>query len=201
MEMFIMMYVVILVFALIGLVVALSKKLGGEKPWEKAGRDGEAYVTGMLQGILREGDVLLTNVNIVYHNRRAEFDEVIINSNGVFIIEVKNYSGQLIGGVDDQEWLKRKVTKGGNVFEKMVRNPIPQVQREVTMLTGFLRDRRLAFGVNGYVYFVENNSPVQLDMILHNKSEIDRTIHAANGSRMSQAQIDAIVKKLQPLAA
>lgn len=51
-------------------------------------------------------DVYLRNVKVEYDGRPAEIDNVIINQNGIFIIEVKNYSGILYGDEDIQKHLR-----------------------------------------------------------------------------------------------
>ena len=83
----------------------------------------------IIRRVLRNGDVLLTNVDISYDGRKAELDNVIINKYGVFIIEVKNYAGTIYGKTDDYTWIKCKTDPYGNTFTKTVRNPIKQVNR------------------------------------------------------------------------
>lgn len=58
---------------------------------------------------------------------------MVINRYGVFIIEVKNYKGELVGNGDDYEWKKYKTTGAGNTYEKTVKNPIRQVKRQIHM--------------------------------------------------------------------
>lgn len=43
-----------------------------------------------------------------------------MNQYGIFIIEVKNYSGKLVGTEDDYEWQKYHTTPSGNTYFKMV---------------------------------------------------------------------------------
>ena len=76
----------------------------GVPPEKLAGKRGEARATLLLSKHLQEGDVLLTNISFEHKGRSAELDNVVINEYGVFIIEVKNYVGELYGGEDDHEW-------------------------------------------------------------------------------------------------
>ena len=48
----------------------------------------------------------LAIIGVEYDGKPAEIDLVIVNRYGVFIFEVKNYNGVLIGGEDDYEWQK-----------------------------------------------------------------------------------------------
>ena len=123
-----------------------------------AGEQGEELATRRINRALNEDDVLLTNIEIEYDGKKTELDNVIINKNGIFIIEVKNYSGQLYGEEDDKEWIKQHESDGGNIYEKSVRNPIGQVKREVYLLAKLLRYYGFRVWVEGgaYLHFAIN---------------------------------------------
>ena len=86
-----------------------------ESPERRAGRLGERFASSLIRETLEEDDVLLTNVSIFADGKQTELDNVIINSCGVFIIEVKNYYGEIFGDEDDHEWIKNKITPAGNI--------------------------------------------------------------------------------------
>lgn len=129
------------IFLLILLIVLASKYI--EPRHIRAGRMGEEYVSGLIRDIINENDILLNNVSISADNKDAELDNVIINPNGVFVIEVKNYSGILVGEEDDYEWVKKKISSGGELYIKNVKNPIKQVKRQVYVLSQFLKDNKI----------------------------------------------------------
>ena len=52
---------------------------------KRAGRIGEEYVSDLISDILNEDDILLRNISITADGKDAEFDNVIINNNGVFV--------------------------------------------------------------------------------------------------------------------
>ena len=62
-----------------------------EDPVERAGKRGEEVATDIISRVLKDDDILFTNVKISFEGSRSEIDNLIINSHGVFIIEVKNY--------------------------------------------------------------------------------------------------------------
>lgn len=171
-----------------------------EDPVERAGRRGEEVAEDIISNVLRDDDILLTNVELSYEGKRTEADIIVINQNGVFIIEVKNYVGELVGGIDDSEWKKYKTTPGGDVYVKTVRNPIKQVKRQIYIVSSILKARRIKVWVEGYVMLMENNSPVDDKMILRNIHEIDFAIHGATEQIISKKEIDKIVSILQPNA-
>ena len=185
----------------IGIVVlvAIAKKADFtiEPGNRRAGRRGEVVATNAIRSVLRDDDQLFTNVEISFDGRPAELDNVVVNHYGVFIIEVKNYKGRLRGGEDDYEWIKRKVDGYGNVFVKNVKNPIKQVKRQVYILAKYLEYYGCRVWVEGYVLLVRGNSPVQSDVILSSVADIDRVIHTPGRNRLTQQQVDAIVKCIQ----
>ena len=172
---FFISFFVVAVIAGLTLVAALlarkSKPTHGVPPEKLAGKRGEARATLLLSKHLQEGDVLLTNISFEHKGRSAELDNVVINEYGVFIIEVKNYVGELCGGEDDHEWKKLKTTDVGNVYVKTVKNPIKQVKRQVYLPAQHLRRYGIDAWVNGYALLLDDNSPVDSDMILTTESD------------------------------
>ncbi len=166
----------------------------GEK---RAGRRGESFATDQIRHVLREDDVLLTNVEISFDGRRTELDNLIINKYGVFIIEVKNYKGRLQGTEDDYEWKKYKDDGYGNTFLKNVKNPIRQVKRQVCLLAKSLDYYGVHVWVKGYVLFVQGNSPVQSEYVLSSLDDIDRVIHTFEKNRLTKTQTAKIVEYLK----
>lgn len=197
-----MIYIIFisLVIAVLLILIAAfisSSSAGHESGARRAGRLGEEYVTELIEEVLNEDDVLLTNIEISIDDREAEFDNIIINSRGIFIIEAKNYSGELYGDEDDYEWEKVKVTDAGNAYEKTVKNPIKQVKRQIYLLASFLKQYGISVWVEGYVYLTEQNSPIDSDYILESQDDIDYVIHEKTNIKLSAKQIDEIVRLLK----
>ncbi len=167
-----------------------------ETPRDRAGKQGERKAAEIIRQVLREEDVFLTNVHINYKGKITELDNVIINGSGVFIIEVKNYRGVLTGGEEDYEWTKYKISRGGNTYEKKVRNPIKQVKRQVYILSRFLKYYGMNVWIDGYVLFINNNSPIHSNMVLESFKEIDQAVHRRPGSRLSKQKVHRIKELL-----
>ena len=178
---------IIIIFALIILVgVIIALRTGSrfiETPEKRAGRMGEKVAASLIKEVLTDDDTLLNNVHIIADGLETELDNLIINSYGVFIIEVKNYSGQLLGEEKDKDWLKIKTTPGGNSYSKTVRNPIGQVKRQEYILSRYLKQNGIHEWVKGYVFFVEMNSPVKSAYVLDTRKDIDRAIHTLSDER------------------
>lgn len=183
------------IFLVILILVVLWGAVYGS-PKVRVGRQGEKRATEIIKHVLNEDDVLLTNIFIEYEEKETELDNVIINRSGVFIIEVKNYSGELVGEEDDYEWTKYKVSRGGNTYVKQVRNPIKQVRRQVYILARFLKYYGINVWVDGYVLLLNNNSSLHNNTILRSFKEIDRAIHGQSYNSLDKKTVSRIKKLL-----
>ena len=173
------------------------KKLHFETAEKRAGRQGEAFATEVIREILKEGDILLTNVRIHVGDKNAELDNVVINNRGVFIIEVKNYSGDLIGEEEDAEWIKIHNPSGGNAYQKTVKNPIKQVRRQKDILTQYLKQHGLEPQIEGYAFLLEQNSPVDSPVILKTQADIANAIHYGKNNNLRGDTKTRIAELLQ----
>lgn len=159
-----------------------------ESPEKQAGRMGERIATAVISEVLREDDFLLTNVPVFFDGKQTELDNVIINSNGVFIIEVKNLRGVLSGDEDSYDWIQTKSSSGGEFYQKTVKNPIGQVKRQIYILSNYLQENDVDVWIEGYVFFVERNSPIKSEYVLETRRDIDRAIHRGKKQRLSKRE-------------
>ena len=164
--------------------------------YKRAGNRGEAAAARIIESVLREDDRLLKNVTVEYDGKPAELDSVVVNKYGVFIIEVKNYAGQIVGGEDEYEWKKYKTSAAGNTYEKTVKNPIKQVRRQVYVLAGYLKYYGLNVWVRGYAMLLQGNSPVESDEMLKDTEEIDRAIHTRDRQMLDAKTVERITELL-----
>lgn len=183
--------VVIVLFLLAGMISALLGGVRVESPEKSAGRLGERIAGRVIREILDPEDILLTNVKISAERKQTELENVVINSDGVFIIEVKNYSGILIGEEDDFEWIKNKTTYAGNFYQKTVKNPIGQVKRQIYILSKYLKERHIDVWIEGYVFLIERNSPVDSPYILKTQKDIDTALHTGSNI-LSEEDVEKI---------
>lgn len=192
----IIIILVVAVFILFGLLLFRTGFSHVESEEKRAGRLGEKFATGVIREILNDDDVLLTNVEISIEEKNTELDNVIISSRGVFIIEVKNYSGELAGDEDDHDWIKNKITPSGNFYQKKVRNPINQVKRQIYILSKYLKQYGIDVWIMGYVFMVERNSPVESEYILESRRDIDDVLHFGTDNNLTAIQKHKIVELL-----
>ena len=187
---------VLVIFAVIVLLSILFGRYDIELPEKRAGRMGERIATSIISEILNDEDILLTNVGIFTDGKETELDNVIINTKGIFIIEVKNYSGQLIGDEEDAEWIKNKVTEAGYLYQKTVRNPIRQVKRQEYLMSKLLKDNGIHVWIKGYVFLLERNSPVKSAYILDTQKDIDVAVHPDAVDQMDVEMVESVKRLL-----
>ncbi len=192
-----MQITVIIFFVIILFIILLLSLSNGEDQKRIAGKEGELQAKKILNHYLNENDLLLNNVNISIHGRNTELDYVVINNNGIFIFEVKNFSGKLVGNEDDQYWNKCKISSGNKEYIKEIRNPIKQLKREIYLLKEYLKYYGVDLWIEGYVLFVNMNSPVESEYTINDQSEIDDILHLRRNQVLTKNQIEKIISILK----
>ena len=185
------------VFALIMILIAVFRHSHIETPERRAGRLGEQFASTLIKEILTDDDVLLTNVPLFAYDKQTELDNLVVNSHGLFIIEVKNYDGQLIGDEEDFEWLKNSIYPAGGFKQARVKNPIAQVKRQIFILSQVLKAHYIDVPIDGYVFLTERNSPVDSPLVLDTQADMDRVIHSGD-IKLTSGMIEKIVSALVP---
>ena len=201
-EIIIIISAVLFIVFLISIFTRRKEPANVDPPEKRAGKIGEQYARFEISKVLWETDILLNNISITADGKTAEYDNIIINRYGVFIIEVKNHVGKLYGNEDDYDWVKVKTTPGGNNYEKTVKNPIKQVKRQVYILSKFLKDNGIKAWIDGYVFFVNHNSPVNSQYVLNTITDIEKAIHDTSREKLksvNQTQIITALKNNQVL--
>lgn len=118
---------------------------------------------GLTQALnLPEGYHVFTNVTISYQNYSQETDLIIVGMKGVYIVEVKNHNGKIVGDAESPEWVQHKVGRGGGRYSKKMNNPVKQVKGQVYKLSKFLKEQGINVWVEGIILFT--NSDVIVDV-------------------------------------
>ncbi len=191
--------VTVIVFAFVAFLLYGLFQNGNNKDAEAqraAGREGEDIIEREIRSVLNYDDFIIRNAEIICGSSRREFDFIIVNSNGVFIIETKNYRGYLTGKENDYNWGKYHVSGAGNVYYKEARNPILQSAGQAGFLGRYLRSYGVNVWVDGYAVILGSDSPVKSDRILYNRGDIDRAIHSPKQYRLNAETVSAIKRIL-----
>ena len=153
-------------------------------PDEKvAGNEGEKEATRKIQKIMNSDDWLFTHLEIPFNGEYNEMDDVIVNEYGVFIVEVKDWNGEIKGRENDDVWIQTKETYPGQEYENAMSNPIGQVKWQVHVLRSFLRENGVNAWVSGKVWMLQDNCSVRSNMVLGKKREVDDFIHTVGSPK------------------
>ncbi len=103
-------------------------------------------------GKTKEGiKYVLNDVLFDTENKSCQIDHIVINQNGVFVIETKNYSGRIYGTDEQLEWTQ--VLQYGKVKNKLY-NPVKQNQTHIYELKKVIgKDNP----IKSLIVFTQNN--------------------------------------------
>lgn len=168
-----------------------------EREIYRAGEEGEYLAASAIKSILFKDDWHTCNFEFSVDGREAECDILVVNSNGIFIFEVKNFSGSLFGYETDDIWEKVKESDGGNLYSKEIKNPIKQVRRQRWLLKELLGSYGIYdFRIDGYVLLVNANPHDESEYILTDLSEVERIIHTPGKHPLNKSKRDAVISAI-----
>lgn len=121
------------------------------KSADVAGLRGEYEVSRVL-GKTRKGKrYVLYDYLLQSGQSSSQIDHIVIQENGVFVIETKNYAGLILGNADSQNWTQ--VLDHGRI-QNTFYNPVKQNETHVSRLKLLLPKGIPVFSL---VVFVQNN--------------------------------------------
>lgn len=124
------------------------------------GAIGEVYTLNILKR-LPAGYIIFNQVDVPDEFSSTgfrEIDFIVCGPTGIFVIESKNYVGNIVGNEQDLNWTKHKISRKGNFYSNSVRNPIKQIKTQVAVLKKHLRIAKLNPWVTPIVALSLNNS-------------------------------------------
>jgi len=134
-----------------------------------SGHNGERALYKIIKHIKWSGDcAVFTNLPVMYRKSHSEIDMLLVGERGILIIEVKNHSGAIIGGEDDDFWVQRKKLREGRNTEKKMLNPLIQLKRQRGIIKGLLHENGMDVWVENVLFF--SNPSVKLKLNLSRKN-------------------------------
>ena len=123
--------------------------------------------------------------------RTTEIDQIVVNSNGVFVIETKNYAGKVYGDDSCSEWTQ--VLAGGKLTHKHY-NPVKQNGTHVYMLKNALD---LPIHINDCVVMVRGNiKNISSDRVF-SLFGVRKFLRTKRYPGLSESDVEMIYGKLQ----
>lgn len=139
-------YIIIAAIILFFCLITISRTPRGK------GIIGE-FLVKLIIGKTKEGKkYVINNYMIMDEGKSSQIDHIVINKNGIFVIETKNYSGRIYGNEKQQEWTQ--VLNYGKVKNKLY-NPIKQNATHVYRIKKILPQN---IEIKSIVVFVQNNT-------------------------------------------
>jgi len=130
---------------------------------KRAGARGEDSTLDVLAA-LPDSYVILNQIELPNPETKkgfTELDFIVIGSNGVFVIEVKNNNSRIVGSEEEREWTIYKIGRKGTPYASSMRNPIKQVKGQIWILSKYLKERGHKAWIDGVVYFSNPDSDVE----------------------------------------
>lgn len=141
--MYVFIFVFIAIFACVFTFIIKTPKMKGII--------GEHKVRKKI-GKTKEGiKYVLNDVLFDTENKSCQIDHIVINQNGVFVIETKNYSGRIYGTDAQLEWTQ--VLQYGKVKNKLY-NPVKQNQTHIYELKKVIGKD---IPIKSLIVFTQNN--------------------------------------------
>ena len=161
----------------------MSTKTRGDK--------GESLVKKRL-GTIKEYHRIINDATFV--NEKSEMthqiDHILIHPHGVFVIETKNYYGEIISNTGEPFWIK--VIKGERT---RISNPLKQNKSHAVIVNRILNKK---YDVIPVVVFVKNNAPYMGDENVINLKDLILFINSYPFERLlEKKEIDEIYKTIK----
>ncbi len=144
-----MIYIIIVAFVLAVICV------GGATLWSLPtvrGMVGEWRVRLKVGTNIPGRQYVINNYQVSVEGGSVQIDHIVINPNGVFVIETKNYSGRIFGAENQTKWTQ--VLAYGKVKNSLY-NPIMQNGMHIKHLSKILNRNGI---FRNMVVFVQNNT-------------------------------------------
>lgn len=119
----------------------------------KRGEEGENKVIALLETDKQYHRLINNLVLLGQNNVSHQIDHILIRSNGVFVIETKNYYGDIKGNEDDSYWMRSYFVKGKRKIVKF-NNPLKQNQSHIRSIVRLIGKN---YPIYCFVVFTQNN--------------------------------------------
>lgn len=162
------------------------------------GADGEEAVIRVLQNL--DSSYKIIN-DIVLPGDKQNIDHVVVGPAGVFVIETKNYNGNI--RCYEDEWSRKKVGRRGTVYDAGMGNPSKQAKRNAVVLKNWFASENLDVGyISAVVVFTNDDCELKLIKPTVKVVQIDDLLGVFKGDmsiRMNPEKVNSIAEKLSGL--
>ena len=118
---------------------------------ETRGKRGENNVKRIIGKTIENEQYVINNLILPHNETTTQIDHVVINHRGIFVIETKNYSGDIYGAENQREWTQ--VLANGRTQNKLY-NPLKQNATHIYCIKQIVG----SLPIHSLVVFVQNNT-------------------------------------------
>ncbi len=136
---------------LIILIILIAILLAIFRTPKMRGKLGEIKVSMEIGKTIEGKQYVINNYIIEVDGKSSQIDHIVINSRGIFVVETKNYSGNIYGSDEQYEWTQ--VFNYGKVKNKFY-NPVKQNATHIYRIKQILSD----FPIYSVIVFVQGNT-------------------------------------------
>jgi len=181
-------------------VVIFFKKLFSqnhkESKTDKIGKEGELAVSNILNS-LPENYKVFNDLMLFGSKGTIQIDHIVLSKNGIFVIETKNYKGEVFGYSNEKNWKKINHDKEISFY-----NPILQNKAHISTLKMILQEKNEAIFIPIVAFSDECNVSIQNNdskNLITNFSNLCSTIKNFNQEKLSNEQLLQIESKIKSL--
>lgn len=181
---FLEIYIPLSICSFIFLVIGLNFQ---RRKTEKFAFKKEYYEKDIFSQ-LNDGYHVFNDIVIEIKGKRTKLGTIIVGNNGVFIIEIKNVKGNIIGSISDNNIIVERNIAGLNYYRNIY-NPYKKVQKHADIFNRYLKMNNIRCHVIGLVFFnnddlIFEKNIVNIDnskgLIFDNSIELLRKIKLVN---------------------
>ncbi len=173
-----------------------------------SGAEGEDLALGIPSALpgslatLHQDYIVFNQLQIPAGRSYRELDYVVVGPNGIFVVEVKHYRGEIRGAEFDRTWLQRKRSRAGYFYTQELRNPVTQIKGGIYALRRHLATHGIRNWIEGIVVFTHPECTLMADkssvpiLTLAELADYIRDFHP----KWAPRKLDTTVEALKELA-
>ena len=147
---------------------------------------GELKVKMVIGKTKPDEQYIINNLKLrIDGNKTSQIDHVVINKNGIFVIETKNYSGRIYGSESHMMWTQVFNRRYRTVKYKLY-NPIKQNMTHLYHISSLLPKN---FPLYSAVVFVQGNTQNIHAKGVYTLGQLKHLLHTTFGSQLSPQQM------------
>lgn len=169
------------------------------------GRNGEYQIYKRLRNHENKGGKFLFNCYLPKENgETTEIDVLLINENGIFVFESKNYSGWIFGDEKSKNWTQTLPQGRGRSHKEHFFNPIMQNKVHIKWLRSLVGDQIPLFSIIAFSErcTLKKVNVTSQDVLVIKRYEIESAVNQAGrlkNTKLSLEEINEVYNILYPL--